>query len=146
MICIREFSERLSQDCFNNKFSSDRGTPAKNIPPLDEVYDEDTVYTCRSLKFSTSIYPSAAVSTIYDLTQNSVSHFAEKQKAKIRGGYNRITRGYCSRKLPNGNRCLQISLWFCNGCNGFRNKRVYYCQHVHRNCFEMHHDSLVRIP
>ena len=35
---------------------------------------------------------------------------------------------------------------FCNGCHGFNNKKVYYCRHVHRNCFAMHHDSLVRLP
>ena len=39
LIGIREFSERLAQDCFNNNFSSDSGTPAKNIPLLDEVDD-----------------------------------------------------------------------------------------------------------
>ena len=47
LIGIREFSERLAQDCFNNNFSSDSGTPANNIPPLDEVDDKDTVSTCR---------------------------------------------------------------------------------------------------
>ena len=145
-IRIREFSEKFNQDYFNNNFSSDRGTPENNIPPLDEVDDEDTVSTFRSLQFSTSIYPSAAVSTISDLTQNSASRFSEKQKANLGGRYNRLTRGYCSRKLPTGKRCLQRSLWFCNGCNGFNNKRVYYCRHVHRNCFGMHHDSLVCLP
>ena len=78
LIGIREFLERLAQDCFKNNFSSDRGTPAKNIPPLDEVDDEDTVSTCRSLQFYTYISPSAAISTISDLTQNSASHFSEK--------------------------------------------------------------------
>ena len=106
-IGIREFSERLAQDCFNNNFSSDSGTPAKNIPLLDEVNDESTVSTCRSLKFSTSFSPSAAVSNISDLTQSSASHFAEKEEAKMGGRYNRLTRGYCSSKLPNRNRCLQ---------------------------------------
>ena len=47
LIGIREFSERLAQDSFNNNFSSDSGTPAKNIPLLDEVDDEDKVSTCR---------------------------------------------------------------------------------------------------
>ena len=43
LIGIREFSERLAQDCFNNPFSPDRGTPEKNIPPLDEVNGGDKV-------------------------------------------------------------------------------------------------------
>ena len=47
LIGIIEFSERLDKYCFNNNFSSDRGTQAKNIPPLDEVDDKDTVSTCR---------------------------------------------------------------------------------------------------
>ena len=78
LIGIREFSERLARDCFNNNFSSDSGTPAKNIPLLDEVDDEDTVSTRRSLQFSTSVSPSAAVRTILNLTQSSASHFPEK--------------------------------------------------------------------
>ena len=45
LIGIREFSEKLAQDCSNNTFSPDSGTPAKNMPPLDEVDDGDTVYT-----------------------------------------------------------------------------------------------------
>ena len=45
LIGIINFSERLAQDCFNNNFSSDRETPEKNIPPLDEVDDKDTVST-----------------------------------------------------------------------------------------------------
>ena len=146
LIGIIEVLKRLAQDCFNNNFSSDSGTPAKNIPLLDEVDDEDTVYTCRSLQFSTSISPSAAVSTISDLTQSSASHFSEKEEAKLGGIYNRLTGVYGSRKFSTRKICLQRSLWFCNGCHGFNNKRVYYCRHVHRNCFAMHHDSLVRLP
>ena len=117
LIGIRELSEWLYQYCFNNIFSRDRGTPAKNIPPLDEVDDGDTVSTCRVLHFSSCISPSAAVSTISDMTLNSAStisivyqHFSKKEEAKQGGRYNRLTRGYCSGKLPNGNRCLQISL------------------------------------
>ena len=71
LIGIREFSERLAEDCFNNKFSPDRETPAKNTPPLDEADDGDTVSTCRALQFSSCIYPSAAVRTISDMTLNS---------------------------------------------------------------------------
>ena len=33
-IGIREFSERLAQDCFKNPFLPDIGTQEKNIPPL----------------------------------------------------------------------------------------------------------------
>ena len=95
LIGIREFSERIAQDCYNNNFSSDSGTPAKTVPILVEVGEEVTVSTCRSLQFSTSISPSAAVSTISDLTQSSASHFSEKEEAKLGGRYNRLTIGYC---------------------------------------------------
>ena len=34
LINIREFMEKLAQDCFKNYFSNDNGTTAKNIPHL----------------------------------------------------------------------------------------------------------------
>ena len=34
LIGIREFLERLALDFSNNHFSTDTGTPEKNIPPL----------------------------------------------------------------------------------------------------------------
>ena len=70
---IREFSERLAQYCFNDNFSPDRGTPQKNIPPLDDFDDGDTVSTFRALHFSSYISPSAAVGTISYMTLNSAS-------------------------------------------------------------------------
>ena len=73
LIGIREFSEQLAQDCFNNHFSTDIGTPENNISPLDKFNDGDTFSTCRALLFSSCIYPSAAVSTISDMTLNSAS-------------------------------------------------------------------------
>ena len=100
LVGIRELLERLAQDCFNSPFSSDRGTPAKNIPPLNEVDDRDTVSTCRALRFYSFISPSAAVSTIPDMTLNSASsisigsqHIAEKEEANQGGIYNRLNRG-----------------------------------------------------
>ena len=54
-------------------FLSDSGTPAKNIPPLAEVDDGDTVTTCRAIHFSSCIYPSVAASTISDIILNSAS-------------------------------------------------------------------------
>ena len=99
-IGIREFSERLAQDCFNNKLSSDRGTSENNIPPLDEVDDGDTVSTCRALQLSSCVFPSLAVSTISKMTQKSAltisigsEHISEKEEAKQGGRYNRISRG-----------------------------------------------------
>ena len=95
LIGIREFSEIIAQYFFNNKFSYDRGNLKNNVPPLDKVDDEDTVSTCRSLQFSTSISPSAAVSTISNLTQSSASHFSKKEEVKMGGIHNRLNRGYC---------------------------------------------------
>ena len=36
-IVIREFSERLAMDCFSNPFTTYTGTPANNIPSLNEI-------------------------------------------------------------------------------------------------------------
>ena len=70
---------------FINTFSIDSGTPANNIPPLDEVDDVDTVPTFRAPHFYNCISPSAASRTISDMTLNSASsisigsqHIAEK--------------------------------------------------------------------
>ena len=75
LIGIKELSGP-DLDCFNNSFSTDTGTPSKNIPPLDEVNDVEIVYTCRELHFSSSSSRSTEVSTIYDLTLNSASFSA----------------------------------------------------------------------
>ena len=92
LIVIRELLERLAQDCFNDAFSPDRGTPEKNIPPLNEVDDGDTVSTCLALHYSSCISPSAEVSTIYGITLNSASsisfgyqHISKKKKIKSEG-------------------------------------------------------------
>ena len=71
LIGIREFLEKLSLDCFNNPFLTDTWTPEKNIPPLDEVDEGDTVSTWISLNFSISVYLSTEFSTISDITLNS---------------------------------------------------------------------------
>ena len=73
---IRELFEQLSLDCFNNKFSNDTGTLAKNIPLLDGVDGGDTVYTCRALHFSSSVFPSTEFSTISDTALISASFLA----------------------------------------------------------------------
>ena len=73
LIGIREFSERLAQDCFNNPFSPDRGNPENNTTPLDKVNDVDKVPTCHELHFFSYICTSATVSTISDMTLNSAS-------------------------------------------------------------------------
>ena len=116
LVGIRELLERISQDFFNNKLSSDIGTPANNIPPLDEVDDGDTLSNCRALQFSSCISPSAAVGTISDMTQNSAStisiqseHISEKVESKQGGRYNRLSRGYFSGKLLRLNRYSRSS-------------------------------------
>ena len=44
-IGMREFSELLAPDCFNNPFSTDNGTLGKNISPLEEDNEVETFYT-----------------------------------------------------------------------------------------------------
>ena len=43
LIGIRDFLELIALDCFINTFPTYTGTPAKNIPPLDEVDELETV-------------------------------------------------------------------------------------------------------
>ena len=134
-------------------------TSATNISPLDEVDESETIYTFCSLHFYSSVYPSTEASTIYNITLNidlllaytlvtstiEYQHTDVKEVAREVGRYNMTPRGYCNGRFPNGNICLNRTLWFCNGCYRF-NKKTYYCQQVGCDCFATHHDSLVRIP
>ena len=158
-ISIRYLFEQLDLDCFNSNFPTDIGTPAKNIPPLDEVDEWEKVSTCRALHFYSSIYPSAVVRKLYEITLSSASsisytsmvytigyqHIAEIEEHIYGGRYNRQFRGYCSGRLNNGKICFKRTLWFCNGCDRFNNK-TYYCQQVVCGFFSMHHDSLFSLP
>ena len=93
LIGIREFLEKLAQNISNNHISPDTGTPAKNIPPLDEVDGGDTFSTCRALHFSSCIYLSAAASTISNITRYSDSsismgshNLAKREESREGGG------------------------------------------------------------
>ena len=76
LIGIREFSEQLALDFFKNNFSTDTGTPAKNITPLDEVDEGEKFSTFRSLHFYIYAYPSKSVRTISYIALNSDSSLA----------------------------------------------------------------------
>ena len=73
MIGIIEFLEQLALDFSNNPFSNDTGTPEKNVPPLDEVDEGKTFYTCSEIHFFSSYSPSTDVSNISDITLNTAS-------------------------------------------------------------------------
>ena len=120
----------MSLDCFNNIFSTDIGTPEKNLPLLGEVNYGEINYTFRALNFSISASCYTEVSTVYDITINIASlsaytlvgstigspNTAEKGGAREGGSYNSNTRCYCNGKLPNVNICLKRTLCFFNGC------------------------------
>ena len=53
-IDIRKFSEQLAMDFFSYIFTVYIETPAKNIPFLDDIGNEVTLYTCRSLNYYSS--------------------------------------------------------------------------------------------
>ena len=67
-IGIREFSERIAVHCFKNNFTTDTWTTAKNIPYIDEIYNEGTVSTCWRLNYSSSSPRNSEISTISDIT------------------------------------------------------------------------------
>ena len=130
--------ESLAQYCFNNTFSTDTstGTPSNNIPPLDDSDEGETIHTFCALHLSSSDSPSAATSTIFNITLNSASSIsytlvistigsqnnAEVEEDIYVGKYKCITRGYCSHMLPNGKRLLKISLCFLKGFTRFNKK------------------------
>ena len=93
----------------------------------------------RALHSCSSHYPSTAASTIYNITINSAlsisytlvsftivyQHNAEREEAREGVRYNRTFRGLCSGSFINGNRFMNIFLWFFNLCDRF-NKKTYY--------------------
>ena len=50
-IGIRELQERIAVDCYNNTFTTDTGTQAKNITSLDYIDNGGNASTCRSLNY-----------------------------------------------------------------------------------------------
>ena len=125
-IGIRSLSERLALDCFNNHFLTDTGGPENNIPLLDEVDDLETFSTYNALRFLSSASSYKDISSIFDLALNSAllpasdmvastikyQNAALKEKSGEGGGYNRTDICYCQGRLPNGNICLKITLFF----------------------------------
>ena len=114
-IGIREFSKRIAADCFNNTFTTDTGTLSKNILSLDEIDNEGTVSYCRRLNYSIYFPRNSEISTILDITiatapTTAVDHTSSKEVQLEGRRYNRADRGYCHRRLPNGNICLKKSL------------------------------------
>ena len=81
---IRELLERITSDCFNNYFTTDTGTLADNIPSLDDIDNEGTVSTCRSLNYSSSSPNNSDIRTISGITiatsqTTDIAHKASKE-------------------------------------------------------------------
>ena len=150
-IGIREFSEWIAVDWFNNAFTTDTGTPEKNITYLEGIDNKGTVSTWRSLNYSSSSPRNSEISTISDITiatdpTTAVDHTASKEVQLEGGGYNRVSKGYCHRRLPNGRRFVKRILWYCHDCSIQFGRRTYYCKQNGHDCFASHRDSLVRLP
>ena len=98
-IGIREFLERIAADFFNDPFTTDTGTPEKNIPSLDYIDNKVTVSTCWSLNYSSSSPRNSEISTISDITiatapTTDIDHTYLKELQLEGGRYNRASRGY----------------------------------------------------
>ena len=150
-ISIREFSEWIAVDWFNNTFTTYTGTPEKNITYLGDIYNEDTVFTCWNLNYYSSSPRNSEISTIPDITiatdwTTVIGHTDSKEVELDGGRYNRAARDYWYRRLPNGNICLKRSLWYCHDCLIRFWRRTYYCKQNGRDCFASHHDSLICLP
>ena len=55
-------------DCLSNPFTTNKGTLSKKISSLDEIDNKGTVYTCRSLNYSSSSPRNSGIITILDIT------------------------------------------------------------------------------
>ena len=135
-------------DCFSNHFTTDTGTPAKNIPSIDEIDNEGTVFTFWSLKYSISSPRNSDISTILEITiatatTTDIGHMAPKEIEKEGDRHSRAARGYCNRRLSSGNICLKKGLWDCNSCLVCFGRRTYYCRYNGHDCSALHHEPLV---
>ena len=82
-IDIRELSERIAADCFNNTFTTDTGTLSNNIPSLGDIDNKVTVSTYQSLNYSSSYPRNSEISEISDITITTdpttfIGHMASK--------------------------------------------------------------------
>ena len=83
-IGIRELSKRIASDFFNNPFTTDTGTLGNNIPSLDEIDNEGTVFTYRRLNYYSSYPCNSETSTILYITistalTTAIGHMAPKE-------------------------------------------------------------------
>ena len=145
VIGIRRLLGRVSRYCFSNPFSSDSGTPAKNIPLLDGLNDEEPVATRCHIYFTNDQYhttqgipPQCFSPASYFSTSTLRSqHTVNKAETREGGDFNRTLGSYCSGRLSNRKICLKITLWFCNGYSNVNNK-VHYFKLLGCDCFETH--------
>ena len=71
-------------DFFSNPFTTDTGTPEKNVPYLHVIDNKGTVYTCRRLNYSSSYPRNSEIITILDITiatanTTAIGHMAPKE-------------------------------------------------------------------
>ena len=83
LIGIREFSEKIAVDCFNNTLTRDTGMMENTIPYLDGIDNKVTLYTYRRLSYSSSSPWNSEISTISDITIDTgpttdIGHTASK--------------------------------------------------------------------
>ena len=88
LVGIRELLEQLALDYFNNPFSTDTGTPANNMLPVDEADEVEKGSTFRALPFSRCISPSAAARASSKITINSASSISCTLLTSITGSQN----------------------------------------------------------
>ena len=106
-IGIRELLEQIAVDSRSNNFKTYIGNPTKKIPPLDEIDNKGTVYTCRRFNYSSSSPHNSYIRTISDITittaPTTAIGYTDLNEVYLEGGrYNREARGYYHRILPNG--------------------------------------------
>ena len=116
-IGIRELSERTAVDCFNNIFTIDTGTTEKNIPSIDGIDNEGTVYKCQRIRYSSSSPQNSYISMLSDITisnapTTAIGHTPSKGVELERERYNRADRGHCYMRLRHENIFMKRIIWY----------------------------------
>ena len=98
-IGTREFSERIDVYLFNNNFTTDTRTTVNNIPSLDEIDNQGTVYTCWRISHYSSSPQNSEISTISDImiatAPTTDIGYKDVKEIQLEGGrYNGAARSY----------------------------------------------------
>ena len=161
-IGIIEFSERLAYDCLNNNFTTDFGTPSRNLPAMtpQSICSTNVTATTReertrprkklkmtSLKTSKTdnVKDTSTISSPGKILRSRrivKKHSLKKTpKSRVDKDGKRIQqkRGLCCFRLGNGSKCGGKTAYYCVDCsNESIDLYMWLCPEQKRQCFALH--------